>query len=142
MRIRPRHCCGSRAGAEMPTVEGFHHVSLPVTDLARSKRFYGDVLDLRELARPAFDFAGAWYDLGNGQLHLIVHDEPRSLRGTTAIDTRDGHFAMRVGNWKATLARLREHGVRFRENPENQTPWAQIHLTDPDGNGIELNVER
>jgi catechol-2,3-dioxygenase len=24
----------------------------------------------------------------------------------------------------------------------NVTPWAQIYVTDPDGNVIELNVER
>jgi glyoxylase I family protein len=126
----------------MPLIESFHHISLSVTDLERAKRFYGDALGLREIARPAFDFPGAWYDLGNAQLHLIVHDAPRSLRGTTNVDSRDGHFALRVSGYAAAVERLRAHGVSFLEKPRNATPWAQIHLTDPDGNGIELNVER
>ena len=125
-----------------PIVERLHHVSLAVTDLARARHFYGEVLGLRELERPAFDFAGAWYDLGGAQLHLIVHDAPRSLRGTTEIDSRDGHFALRIRDWHATVGRLREYDVPFLERPDNATPWAQIHLTDPDGNGIELNLER
>ena len=123
-------------------VERFHHVSLSVTDLARARSFYREVLGLTELPRPAFDFPGAWFDLGNAQLHLIVHTSPRSLRGTTDIDSRDGHFALRIHDWKAAIERLRAHGVKFIEKPDNATPFAQIHLTDPDGNGIELNVDR
>ena len=119
-----------------------HHVSLTVTDLERSRRFYRDVLGLREIARPAFDFPGAWFDLGNGQLHLIVHAQPRSLRGTTDIDSRDGHVALRIDDYPGMAARLKSHGIAIIEKPDNATPWKQIHLTDPDGNGIELNVER
>ena len=119
-----------------------HHVSLSVTDLDRARGFYRDVLGLREIARPAFDFPGAWFDLGNGQLHLIVHGHPRSLRGTREIDSRDGHFALRIDDYAGTAARLRAHGVTIIEKPDNATPWKQIHLTDPDGNGIELNVDR
>jgi catechol 2,3-dioxygenase-like lactoylglutathione lyase family enzyme len=123
-------------------IETLHHVSISVTDLARAKRFYGDVLGLMEIPRPAFDFAGAWYELGDRQVHLIVHTTPRSLRGTTEIDPRDGHFAIRVRSHRETLAHLQAHGVAVRDNPRNATPWEQIHVTDPDGNVIELNAER
>lgn len=75
-------------------------------------------------------------------LHLIVHTAPRSLRGTTEVDPRDGHFALRVQSRSDALARLRSHGVDVRDNPRNATPWEQIHFTDPDGNVIELNAER
>ena len=126
----------------MVAVETLHHVSVSVTDLERAKRFYGDVLGLNEIPRPPFDFPGAWYQLGDRQLHLIVHTTPRSLRGTTDVDSRDGHFAVRVTDYEATLARLREHGVSVLDSPVNPTPWAQIYVTDPDGNVIELNVER
>jgi len=123
-------------------VEDLHHVSLNVTDLARAQVFYATVLGLRELPRPAFDFAGAWYQLGDRQLHLIVHPPTRTLRGTTAIDGRDGHLALRIADFDAALAHLRHHGVTLRERRDNPTPWAQIYLTDPDGNVIELNAVR
>ena len=52
-----------------------NHVAVCVTDIERSKRFYGGVLGLKEIARPAFPFAGAWYELADGrQFHLIVHE--------------------------------------------------------------------
>jgi catechol 2,3-dioxygenase-like lactoylglutathione lyase family enzyme len=123
-------------------IETLHHVSLSVTDLERARAFYGGVLGLREIERPAFDFPGAWFALGDRQLHLIVHTAPRSLRGTTEVDPRDGHFALRVKCRRDALERLRAHGVEVRDNPRNATPWEQIHLTDPDGNVIELNTER
>jgi catechol 2,3-dioxygenase-like lactoylglutathione lyase family enzyme len=64
------------------------------------------------------------------------------MRGTTLIDGRDGHFALRVTDYDAVLAQLRSHGVPLVERRENATPWAQIYVTDPDGNVIELNVPR
>lgn len=126
----------------MLEIETLHHVSLSVTDLDRARRFYGGVLGLREISRPAFDFRGAWFELGDRQLHLIVHTTPLSLRGTTTIDPRDGHFAIRVRSHRETLAHLQVHGVEVRDNPRNATPWEQIHITDPDGNVIEMNAER
>ena len=123
-------------------IETLHHVSLSVRDLERARAFYGGVLGLREIERPAFDFPGAWFALGDRQLHLIVHTAPRSLRGTTEVDPRDGHFALRVKNPRDALARLRANGVEVRDNPRNATPWEQVHFTDPDGNVIELNAER
>jgi glyoxylase I family protein len=120
-----------------------HHVSVCVTDLARSKRFYSEAVGLRELPRPDLGFPGAWYAIGTTQeLHLIVHPASKTIRGTPEIDGRDGHFAFRVANYEATLARLRAHGVTLIESPHNATPWAQIYVTDPDGNVIEFNVER
>ena len=127
---------------ELMKIESHHHVSVCVTDLERAKAFYGDVLGLPEIRRPAFSFPGAWYELGNWQLHLIVHTTPLALRGTTEIDGRDGHVAFRVRNYKETVDYLRARGVPFHENPQNPTPWAQVYVTDPDGNVIEFNVER
>jgi glyoxylase I family protein len=124
------------------TIDALHHVSIVVTDLAAATAFYGGLLGLRELARPPFDFDGAWYALGDRQLHLIVHPSGRTLRGTKDIDARDGHFALRVANYDETLAYLRARGVPVRESPQNVTPWAQLHVADPDGNVIEFNVER
>jgi catechol 2,3-dioxygenase-like lactoylglutathione lyase family enzyme len=123
-------------------IETMHHVGLCVTDITRAKAFYGGVLGLRELPRPPFDFGGAWYQVGQCQLHLIVHPPTRTMRGTREIDARDGHLAIRVHSYEATLHHLRSHGIECLERPDNPTPWAQIYVTDPDGNVVEFNAER
>ena len=126
----------------MIAVERVHHVAVNVTDLARSRRFYAEVLGLAEIPRPDFDFPGAWFALGEQQLHLIVHPPARTLRGTNEIDSRDGHVALRVRDYAETLEHLRALGVPHSARPQGKTSFMQIFVTDPDGNVIELNAER
>jgi catechol 2,3-dioxygenase-like lactoylglutathione lyase family enzyme len=127
----------------MLDITALHHVAVCVTDIERSKRFYAEVLGMKEIERPAFPFGGAWYEMADGrQLHLIVHEQPRTLRGTTEIDLRDGHLALGVADFDATVQHLRAAGVEIVARPDNVTPWKQVYVTDPDGNVIELNALR
>ena len=124
-------------------ITSLSHIAVCVTDIARSKHFYGDVLGLKEIDRPAFPFEGAWYELADGrQFHLIVHDRPLTLRGTTDIDLRDGHLALAVEDFDRAVAHLQAAGVECVVRRENVTPWKQLYFTDPDGNVIELNALR
>lgn len=132
-------------------VDGLHHVSLPVTDLERSRAFYRDVLGLKEIARPNFDFAGAWFELGVGQLHLIVHPGPSqpTFRDGKSIDSRDIHFAIRVRNFDAAVEALRRVGYRedaddpfrrVRVSAHATAGFPQLFVLDPDRNVVELNA--
>jgi glyoxylase I family protein len=130
-------------------ITSLHHVSLPVTNLERSRTFYRDILGLQEIERPPFDFAGAWFRVGDRQLHLIVHAQP-TLR-TGGIDSQDVHFAMRVRSYRDALAALRAQGYapdaqdelrRLRENSRGKAGFPQIFMLDPDRHVIELNAEQ
>ena len=55
-------------GCEM--IVGIHHVAIQVADVAAARAFYVDVLGLEEIARPDFPVAGAWFKLGDQQLHI------------------------------------------------------------------------
>lgn len=123
--------------------ERLQHVSVPVTDLPRARRFYEEVLGLEVSdERPAFPFDGVWFRIGADQLHLIVHPKAETRRSTTDIDTMDGHFALRVRDIRQVLRRLDEHGWKYEYRPESITGWHQVFVTDPDGNVIEINAER
>jgi catechol 2,3-dioxygenase-like lactoylglutathione lyase family enzyme len=106
------------------------HVSVLITDLGRSRRFYRDVLGLREIAKPkTFDFRVIWFDLGTQQLHLLLKPNP------DAISPR--HFALRV----ADIHAAREHCQRHGLEPEETTPIPhcdRFFIHDPDGNRIEV----
>jgi glyoxylase I family protein len=61
---------------EKITVQRIEHVALTVTDVARAKHFYGQILNLTEIPRPkSFDFPGAWYRNGATDLHIIGRQE-------------------------------------------------------------------
>ena len=42
------------------------HITLVASDLEASRRFYVDVLGMREVERPDFGFPGLWFQLGSG----------------------------------------------------------------------------
>jgi catechol 2,3-dioxygenase-like lactoylglutathione lyase family enzyme len=106
------------------------HCSVLITDVERSRRFYGELLGLREIAKPrTFDFVVIWYDLGNQHLHLLLKDRP---------DTPSArHFALRVADAAAARAHFAAHGVTMQET--TSIPGAdRFFIHDPDGNLIEI----
>lgn len=122
--------------------KGLHHVSLTVTELDRAKDFYSNILGLKEIARPNFDFPGAWYEVGQQQIHLIVLPSSQTIRKDKRLSSREGHFALRVENYHKTLEWLEKNGVEILNKPDSKSGFAQIFCADPDGNLIELNVDQ
>src|ERR1700751_5265287 len=86
-------------------------VSLPVPALERARRFYTDVLGLREIERPPFDFPGAWFQAGAGQLHLIARTDA-TFRTDKPVDSRAIHFGIRVTSFRDALEHLESKGYR------------------------------
>lgn len=122
--------------------DGLHHISLTVTNLDRAKDFYGKILCLKEIQRPNFDFPGAWYQVEQQQLHLIVFPSSQTIRQDKNLSSREGHFALRVKNYGNTLNWLKKKNVEILEKPNSKSGFAQIFCADPDGNLVELNVEQ
>jgi glyoxylase I family protein len=107
------------------------HVSVIITDVERSRRFYRDVLGLKEIPKPkTFDFVALWFDLGNGQtLHLLRKDKPDTISPR--------HFCLRVVDAKRARDYFRERRVPMQET--TLIPGCdRFFIADPDGNRIEL----
>jgi glyoxylase I family protein len=129
-----------------------HHVSIPVTDVDRSRAFYREILGLREIDRPPFDFPGAWFAVGDGQLHLIGGSRNPTLRQHKGVDSRDVHFAVRVRSYRDALASLESQGYRADADavdpkvmlvrPRPTAGFPQIYILDPDRHVIEINAEQ
>jgi len=99
------------------------------------------VLGLEEIARPAFDFDGAWFRAGPQQIHLIVTPAADAAPRPGSPETRGHHLALRVRSYRDTLDHLRALGVPSIDRPRNKTPWPQIYISDPDGNVVELSAD-
>ena len=106
------------------------HCSVIITNVERSRRFYGELLGLREIAKPrTFDFVVIWYDLGNQHLHLLLKEQ---------ADTPSArHFALRVADIQAARAHFAAKGIVMQET--TPIPGAdRFFIFDPDGNRIEI----
>lgn len=115
-------------------VRQLNHVALHVADVDKSVRFYRDVLQLPMMARPAFDFPGAWFRLGDDQeLHLIGE---RTL--PVHSHHRGGHLALLVTDldqWEAQLDACGATRLPRKQRPDGAF---QTFVQDPDGHWIEL----
>jgi catechol 2,3-dioxygenase-like lactoylglutathione lyase family enzyme len=106
------------------------HVSVIITDVERSRRFYRDVLRLKEIPKPrTFDFVVLWFDLGNMHVHLLLKDNP------DLISPR--HFALRVKDAAEARAYFQECGVPTAETTKIDGA-DRFFVADPDGNRIEI----
>jgi glyoxylase I family protein len=106
------------------------HVSVLITDAARSRRFYREVLGLQEIAKPkTFDFRVLWFDLGNQQLHLLLKPQADTVSAR--------HFALRVADAQQARSHFRACGIAIQET----TPIPhcdRFFVFDPDENRIEI----
>lgn len=128
----------------------FHHFQITVTDIEKSRAFYGGFLGLLELQRPKFPFPGAWFALGNGQeLHIVC--VPHAIwRAPTDMQIFETHIALRVASFKSALEKL--HAAGFHEDlpgnhplkmvikPHPPTGYPQVYFFDPDRHLLEWNA--
>jgi catechol 2,3-dioxygenase-like lactoylglutathione lyase family enzyme len=113
-------------------VKGYHHIALVAKDLEKCVWFYGEVLGLETVERPAFDFAGHWFQVGPAtQLHLMVLDEtiPQTIR----------HMAIEVEDFAETIRTLEAQGIKITDGPGKRVDGSDyLFCNDPDGNLIEI----
>jgi catechol 2,3-dioxygenase-like lactoylglutathione lyase family enzyme len=106
------------------------HICVPVERLEEAKRFYSDVIGLREIERPnhLFSTAGYWFNIGNIQLHIGV--EPALARSIR-------HTAMEVADVAAARELLEKNNIEIIEEPVIPGR-ARFAFIDPFGNRMEL----
>lgn len=122
------------------TVRGIGHVNLRASAeiIERLRRFYIDVIGLREGPRPVFrsGSSGYWLYAGDREvLHLTIarnggpDDQPPGVFNHLAFDCDD---------LEATRARLEQSGTRYETDVVGELHQTQLFLIDPAGIGIEL----
>ena len=118
-------------------IDACHHVAIVVCDAAAARAFYGQLLGLEEVARPA-DLAdripGAWYRIGPLELHVFEQADYRPP--AAAIGP---HIALHTPDFDATVERLRSRGCAFAFGPGRDADGtARAIVRDPTGNVVEI----
>ena len=117
-------------------VERTDFVSVPITDMERAKRFYGETLGLPEIEHPEQGFPE--YQLGeNVSLYLLSMEAIG--RQFTAPHTAS--IALRVADVAAAQKELEAKGVAFGfdESPFDSGVCHMAIFKDPDGNQLMLH---
>lgn len=130
----------------MAKMEGLAHIGIFITDLARSKAFYGDVLDFETVYECGLKENDgtttkiAFVKNGNLVLELVETANPQK-RADGWVD----HVALAVEDIESVQKMLSERGVVFEtEAPvfgqnvfPNGTKW--LTFRGPDGEHLEIN---
>lgn len=125
------------------------HYSIRTTRVEETRRFYVEVMGLRDGPRPPFKFPGAWLYSGEQAVVHVVGIDPDDRRGlldylgdkaveTAGTGTLD-HVAFTASDLDGLRGRLGRHSVSFRERTVPDLNLHQVFLEDPNGVTIELN---
>ena len=131
------------------------HYSIRTLDVEASRRFYTEVMGFDVGFRPPFDFPGLWlyngapYPASCGVVHIVGVDpsNPQGLKdylGDRELGSLDGtgtvdHMAFSATGLADMRARLKRHGVAYRERTVPSLGLHQVFLEDPSSVTIELN---
>jgi catechol 2,3-dioxygenase-like lactoylglutathione lyase family enzyme len=123
----------------MTRVLGIDHVQLaaPPGCETEARRFFGELLGLSELDKPAAlaDRGGVWFAAGTEQLHVGVDpDFAPALKAHPAL-------RMPPGELEALAARLVGAGAEVLWE-EGIPGYERFHTTDPWGNRLEFIARR
>ena len=115
------------------TVERTDFITVPVTDLERSKTFYGETLGLPEIPGQ-----GSWpeYQLGeNVSLYLL---DPTNI-GQTFDGPHSAPIALRVPDVEKARRELEQRGIVFSGETFDSSVCLMAFFSDPDGNALMLH---
>jgi catechol 2,3-dioxygenase-like lactoylglutathione lyase family enzyme len=113
-------------------VERTDFVSVPVTDLERSIRFYEETLGL---ARTPGVVGWPEFETGNVSLYLV---DPTNI-GQEFAGPHTAHIALRVPNVEEARRELEGKGVAFRGETLDTGVCHMAFFHDPDGNALMLH---
>ena len=133
-------CSASNASSPIVRPSGLFEMTLEVSDLAASERFYHDVIGLPIAERWTDERPAVWLALGReGFLGLW----PPETGGAAAIHGGRGgshvHFALRVPIGALDTVRARFESLGYPvESRDFGAGNRAVYLDDPDGNVLEL----
>jgi catechol 2,3-dioxygenase-like lactoylglutathione lyase family enzyme len=131
-----KHKVPSSPGEVKEMKASFHHVNVTVPREVEdaAKHFYGTVMGLAEVPKPAESRGrgGAWYQLGEMQLHLSIENGP----GDDCLSKR--HVCYTVEDLEEAEEKFRKAGVEILSDDMPTPGWSRFYVRDPGGNRLEI----
>jgi len=111
-----------------------HHVNVTVPPELESaaKEFYGSVLGLQQVPKPPTSRqSGAWYQIGDAQLHLSVENENFGHSSSR-------HVCFHVSDLADAEKSFQAAGVEIIADPRPIPGTFRFYVRDPAGNQLEI----
>ena len=110
-------------------------IGYPVTDFARARQFYGEILGLKETLTYEHEGELGWveYDLAGQTLALAKASEQWKP------DPNGGGACLEVADLDQALAHLKTNGVRIAMDIQDYPICRLAVICDPDGNTLALH---
>jgi catechol 2,3-dioxygenase-like lactoylglutathione lyase family enzyme len=109
------------------------NVTVPAALESAAKHFYEGVLGLAQIPKPegTRQNMGAWYQLGDLQLHLSVEDDVQN-------EVSDRHVCYQVADIAVAALNFRNAGVEIIADGRPVRGQSRFFVRDPGGNLIEI----
>lgn len=111
------------------------HTAIVVTNLEKSEHFYSKILGLAKIDR-ILKYPGAWYQVGDYQIHLIVQTNTEKKLANSEKWGRNPHISLAVANLGEAIAELQSQGYPVQMSASGRSA---IFVRDPDDNVIEIS---
>jgi|SRR5215831_18452375 len=120
-------------------VQHIDHINIraPKTLVSELKDFYEGVIGLHAGWRPPFKSAGHWlYAGGSPIVHLVEDQAVHGSEGPRG--SKIDHVSFACSGLKEYVELLEARGILFRRAEVPGSSLVQLFLSDPAGNGVEL----
>jgi catechol 2,3-dioxygenase-like lactoylglutathione lyase family enzyme len=110
----------AEATLPLAMVHGLFHIAIKTDNLAATRRFWTDIIGLKEFPRPDFGYPGAWLGCTQPGGLAIIHvyaggpalgPEGKAPAGTAAID----HVSLSCSGYCSYVSRFTAAGLDWRE---------------------------
>ena len=121
-----------------------NHIAIYVEDLAKSAKFYKEVMGLDTVPEPFKDGLHAWFKIGDGLTLHVIQGPKEKLK-----QYRSTHTCFSVSDIDAFVNHLTKAGIIYEDVKGNKNAVTtrvdgvkQIYFKDPDDYWIEVNNDK
>jgi|SRR5687767_14683431 predicted enzyme related to lactoylglutathione lyase len=116
---------------------GVDFILVSVSDMERSRKFYGETLGLKAAA----EWPPSWYEFEAGETTVALGTPPENAPQPPF--TQSGvSFALAVADAKAALDELQQKGVKVVMPADETSVCHMGMIVDPDGNQIWIHQRK
>jgi predicted enzyme related to lactoylglutathione lyase len=122
----------------MIKVTAFAYTAYPVTDLARARAFYENLLGLKP--------ATVWDENGKGWIEYELGESCLAIANGFGDDWKPapegGAMVLEIADLNSAVAEMKAAGVKFKFEPMEFPPCHLAIAFDPDGNQVGLHQKK